>query len=52
VKIHSKKKATRTAWKKTSQQGLINRPDGSWVNRSTVADTSMRRDFSPQSGGK
>lgn len=50
MKIHSKKKAIRAAWKQLAKMGSMNRPDGSWSNRSSAPDNSMKRDFSPQSG--
>jgi hypothetical protein len=50
MKIHVKKKATRAAWKQLAATGFMNRPDGSWGNRGSAPDNSMKRDFSPQGG--
>jgi Tfp pilus assembly protein PilF len=50
MKIHTKKKAYRLACKLAARDGRINNPQGQWVNRSSVPDTSMKRDYSPQSG--
>lgn len=52
MKIHTKKKATRLNWKQAAQRGLINKADGTWANRSSVTDNSMKRDFSPQAGSR
>ena len=47
-KTHAKKKAFRLACKQQARDGKINNPAGQWVNRSSVPDTSMNRDYSPQ----
>lgn len=49
MKIHAKKKAYRKLCKANAKAGLINDETGKWVNRSSVKDTSMRRDYHPQS---
>lgn len=50
MKIHRKKKLVRALWKKFAKDGMMNRADGSWSNRSSAPDNAMKRDFSPQSG--
>lgn len=50
MKIHSKKKQTRQAWKTLAKEGMMNRADGSWGQRGSMPDTSMKRDFFPQTG--
>jgi len=47
-KTHAKKKAFRLACKQQARDGKINNPAGQWVSRSSVPDTSMTRDYSPQ----
>lgn len=48
MKAYDKKKAYRRVCKANAKAGLINRPDGTWVNRAQVAATSMARDYHPQ----
>lgn len=50
MKIHAKKKATRAGWKKLARNGKANNSEGQWVNRGSLPDNSMKRDFWPQSG--
>lgn len=50
MKIHVKKKAYRVACKANAKAGLMNNANGGWQNRASFADTSMKRDFSPQTG--
>lgn len=50
MKIHTKKKAHRLACKLLARDGKINNAAGQWVNRSSLPDTSMKRDYSPQAG--
>jgi len=46
-KIHEKKKEYRAWVKEHAQAGKINRADGMFVQRSSLPDTSMRRDYNP-----
>lgn len=46
MKIHTKKKAFRRAWKEQARKGMINGADGVWKVR--TGDGSMIRDFHPQ----
>lgn len=50
MKIHVKKKSERAAWKVLAKAGKIVTANGSWQNRSTLPDSSMKRDFYPQAG--
>jgi hypothetical protein len=49
-KTHQKRKRERALWKQYARDGKIVNAAGQWVNRSSLPDTSMKRDFSPQSG--
>jgi len=50
MKTHTRKKLDQSIRKAAAQTGLINNAQGQWVNRSSLPDTSMKRDFSPQGG--
>lgn len=50
MKIHVKKKLIRATWKALAKDGKIVRNDGTWVNRGSLPDSSMKRDFYPQAG--
>ena len=50
VKIHTKKKAERAAWKALAKEGRMPNAAGNWSNRGSMPDNAMKRDFYPQSG--
>lgn len=50
MKIHSKKKAERKAWKTLAKEGRMPNAQGQWITRGSAPDNAMKRDFSPQSG--
>ena len=50
MKIHTKKKAERAAWKTLAKEGRMPNAAGNWSNRGSMPDNAMKRDFYPQSG--
>lgn len=48
MKIHTKKKAFRRAWKEQARKGMMNGSDGIWKVRANFQENSMVRDFHPQ----
>lgn len=50
MKTHTKKKAYRNWLKAEAKAGKINNERGQLVPRNSISDSSMRRDYSPQSG--
>lgn len=51
MKIHTKKKFNQAYNKQQAKAGKINNAAGQWVNRSSVPDNSMKRDFNPTTLG-